>query len=162
MRFGKVASRLISFISKSRAEMIDIYLDMFNTMTMLRNLNKKNYFKKEFYRKTDEYQIATTCLGNHSMRWLNIRISLFSLMAIISILGLPLLSKMYLSEYYLTQNWQFSYATNVGPFLIASILNFSRYFPQLTMNLISAQRIYYYIFESIDKLDKRGTDLINI
>lgn len=52
-KFGRVASRLISFISKSRAEMIDIYLDMFNTMTMLRNLSKRDYFRKEFYKKTD-------------------------------------------------------------------------------------------------------------
>lgn len=104
-RFGKVASRLISLISKSRAEMTDIYLDMFNNLTMLRNLDMKTYFKKEFYRKTDEYQISLTCLGNHSMRWLNIRITLFSQMAIISILSLPLISKLYLSKYYLTQDW---------------------------------------------------------
>jgi hypothetical protein len=106
-KFNKVSKRLTSFISKSRSELIDIYLDMFNNLTMLRNLDKKNYFKSRFYKKTDEFQVASTCLNNHSMRWLGLRISIFLQIVIVLVLGLPMIVKLYFKKVYLIEKWHF-------------------------------------------------------
>lgn len=142
-----MSSKLIAFDTKTRAEMIDIYLELLDNLTMLRNYGKGDYYEKVFASKTNEFQMSTTSLYNFSMRWLNIRITLFSMLSIFFILGLPLASKMLFTSIYLKENWQLAYAANVGPFILTSIINFSRFLPIMSLNILSLQRIFHYMFD---------------
>lgn len=153
--FGRVSQRLIAFTTKSRAEMIDVYLDAFDNLTMLRHCGRADYYTDRFYQKTDDYQVATTNLYNKSMRWLNLRLSLFSIFLIVIITGLPVLSKTILFDIYLKQQWQFLYALGTASLLLASILNFSRYYPLTSLHHLSAQRIRRYLFELTAKPDMK-------
>lgn len=153
-KFVTVAKRLLAFSAKSRAEMIDVYLNTFDNLPMLRGMGKSDYFRKKFYEKTNEYQMASTNLNNHSMRWLNLRISLFSIVCIITILGLPLLSKLFF-KHYLDQSWKLNYSANTGPFLLAAIINFSKFLPKATLQMVSSQRIFHYIFRMAKESPER-------
>lgn len=146
-KFQAVSSRLLAFDTKSRAEMIDIYLELFENLVMLRNFGRDKYFDKSFGDKTNEFQMSNTSLNNHSMRWLNIRITFFSMLAIFVIMGLPLISKTAFNQFYLKENWELTYAANVGPFLITYVLNFSRFLPKMSLNILSLQRIFHFIFD---------------
>ena len=136
--FGLVSQRLLAFTTKSRAEMIDIYLETFDNLAMLRAFGKSNYYTESFYEKTDNFQLAYTNLYNHSMRWLNMRISFFSMVLIICITSLPLITKILLPNFFLTRSWELSYSVGIGPYLLANILNFSRFYPTLTLHLLSS------------------------
>jgi ABC-type multidrug transport system fused ATPase/permease subunit len=155
-RFIRVAQRLSAFVTASRAKMFDVYLELYDNITMLRDIQKIDYFTEDFYTLTDEYQVATTTLNNHSMRWLNFRISLFSVFAIFCILGIPLVSRMYLKGVYLTEKWELSYVVGTGPFLLAAIINFSKYLPKMTIELLSAQRIFHYMLELTVQEEKQN------
>ena len=146
-RFNCVAQRLMAFSNKSRAEMIDVFLEMFDNMTMLRAHGKDLYYRSLFYELTDKMQLSTSKLGNDSMRWLEFRIAIFSVITLVIVLSFPLLTKVYLTGYYLNEPWQLSFAANTGPFLLASIVNFSKFLPKSTLDLISAQRIFHYIMD---------------
>lgn len=99
-KFNRVSSQLLSFTTKSRAELLDIYLELFENITMLRSSGKRELYTEKFYDSNDAFQTAYTNLYNHSMRWLNVRISLFSMCLIISITSLPLLTKLFAPNFY--------------------------------------------------------------
>ena len=157
--FGLVSQRLLAFTTKSRAEMIDIYLETFDNLAMLRAFGKNSYYTESFYEKTDNFQLAFTNLYNHSMRWLNMRISLFSMVLIICITSLPLITKILLPQFFLTRSWELSYSVGIGPYLLANILNFSRFYPTLTLHLLSLQRIFRYIFDLTKHPEKNSLNM---
>jgi len=140
--FERVSQRLLAFTNRSRAELIDTYLETYNNLTMLRANQQESHYKKSFYEKTDSYQLVNSALYNNSMRWLNIRISMFSLIVILSVTGLPFISSLIDQNIYLTHKWQLSYALGIVPFLLASILNLARFYPQTMLHLTSAQRVF--------------------
>lgn len=158
-KFGVVSQQLLAFTNKSRAELIDVYLETFDNLTMLRVNGKGDYFRKNFFKKTDSFQIAHTCLYNNSMRWLNMRISLLSVLMIVIVTGMPYISKLLMSDIYLKSNWQLTYSLGTAPFLLANIVNFSRFYPQTTLHLLSAQRIFKYIFDLTKDPNKNSMNI---
>lgn len=154
-RYIKVSSKLLAFDTKARAEMIDIYLELFDNLTMLRNYGKGCYYNRYFFEKTNEFQMSTTSLYNYSMRWLNIRITLFSMLSIFFILGMPFVSRLIFTGVYLKQSWELTYAANVGPFIITAIINFSKFLPIMNLNILSLQRIFHYMFDLAEKSHKK-------
>ena len=154
-KFLKVAQRLIAFNIKSRAELINLYLDMFDNLTMLKCMGKNNYFTTMFYKRLNAFQTATTNLYNHSMKWMHIRISFLSITSIMIILTLPLISRLYLSSVYLRSSWSLSYVANNGPFFLASLINFSKFFPMMILDLLSAQRIFHFIIRNNEDGENR-------
>ena len=131
--------------------MIDVYLDAFDNLRMLRHCGRAGYFTDRFYQKTDDYQVANSHLYNKSMRWLNMRLSLLSVFIIVVVISLPILSKTLLNSVYLRDEWQFLYALGVASQLFASSLNFNRYYPLTRLHLLSAKRIQRYFFELTDR-----------
>lgn len=158
--FDVVSQRLLAFTTKSRAEMIDTYLENFDNLSMLRAFGKSDYYITKFYDRTNAFQLAYTNLYNHSMRWLNMRITVFSMLLLISITLLPLLLRAtWLSQYYINASWQLSYCLGTAPFLLASIVNFSRFYPTTTLHLLSAQRIFRYIFDLTRSPEKNSLNM---
>lgn len=154
VKFVIVAKRLLAFSTKSRAEMIDVYLNMYTNITMLRDMGKSDYFREQFYEKSNEYQMTSTNLNNHSMRWLHLRISLFSILCIIVLLGLPLVSRLYFPSYF-DVKWKLNFSTNIGAFLLAAIINFSKFLPNATLQMVSSQRIFHYVLKLTEEVPER-------
>lgn len=93
-KFSRVSRRLLAFTTKSRAELMDIYLDTFDNLTMLKSNNREDYFRKQFYETSDAYQLAYTNLYNHSMRWLNMRVAMLNVLIIVMFTTTPLLLRL--------------------------------------------------------------------
>ena len=129
-RFSKVSQRLLAFTNKSRAELTDLYLDTLDNLSMLRSNGKGEYFIDKFYEKTDSYQLAYTNLYNYSMRWLNMNISILSIFTILSITTVPFFMRLWMSDYIDPKSWQLSYSLGTASLVLASILNFARFYPQ--------------------------------
>ena len=47
--FKEVSQRQLAFVIKSRTEMIDIYLETFDNLTMLRDYSMSSYYTDDFY-----------------------------------------------------------------------------------------------------------------
>lgn len=159
IKFDRVSQKLLAITTKSRAELMGVYLDTFDNMIMLRVKGKKNYFVQEFYEKTNQFQMASTNLYNHSMRWLNLRVTFLAVFFIMSITGIPLAYKYYYGSDVFKNSWQLSFALGTSSFLLASLVNFSKSYPLTMLNLLSAQRIYRYIFDQTKDPSKNSLNI---
>ena len=147
----------MAFTNKSRAELSDLYLETLDNLSMLRSNGKGEYFIDKFYEKNDSYQLAYSNLYNYSMRWLNMNVSFLSIFTILSITTVPFFMRLWMNGYIDPKSWQLSYSLGTASLVLASILNFARYYPQTQLHLISQQRIIKSIFELTLK-EKKCTD----
>lgn len=159
-RYDRVSQKLIAFTTKSRAELMDIYLETFENMPMLRAKSRPNYLSDEFYSKTNEFQRAVANLHNFSMRWLMIRISALALIQLIMVASLPFINRLLGGKmFFKNMGWEIGFSLGALPLFQASIVNFSRFYPITMLNLLSAQRIFRYIFDLTKNPSKNSLNI---
>ena len=66
------------------------------------------------------------------------RITYFSMIVILLITSLPLLATFTKGKLFRHDGWELSFSLGASPLFLASIVNFSRFYPLSTLNLLSA------------------------
>jgi hypothetical protein len=152
-KYISVTTIILQMRERNRAKLVQVYMKSLEGVIPLRGMRKHKMHQKEFISYCDAYLKCNSSLGNHSLRWLGVRVAFFNCVLIFICMILPYLAVRYSSFFGqddkswkipLGITWSYKVVVRINS-LIASITTIAN-------DLLSSKRLeeYYDIKDEYD------------
>jgi ABC-type multidrug transport system fused ATPase/permease subunit len=145
--FNTGCVKLSIFTTNYSSDLVEVFLSSFNFILPLRNHNISDYFSKKFQECADTVMRAKIRLEDDILRWFHLRYMIYSTILIMSILFFPIIVVMFLSQSYLTREYEFRFVSASVPVLLPVLLNFANSLTETSFDMICVKSIIKYVLE---------------
>jgi ABC-type multidrug transport system fused ATPase/permease subunit len=145
--FNTGCVKLSIFTTNQSSDLAEVFLSSFNFILPLRNHNISDYFSKKFQECADTVMRAKVRLEDDILRWFHLRYMIYSTILLSSILFFPIIVVMFLSNSFLTKEYEFRFVSATVSVLLPVLLNFANSLTETSADMICVKSIIKYVLE---------------